>query len=134
MQNVKRKILVVDDEPDIVNSIKMGLERRGFDVDAYVDPIDALAHFKPSKYSLCILDIKMPVMNGFELYREIKRVDHATRVCFCTAHENEYREPFRKAFPELDSDSFIPKPATLNGLLTRIEEELQNLDAEIIRN
>lgn len=127
------RILAVDDEPDIVNSIKMGLERNGFEVDAYTDPVEALANFEASKYSLCIIDIKMPGINGFELYREIKRIDRATRVCFCTAHDLEYREPFRKAFPELDSGSFIAKPASLNGLITRIEEEIENLDAETVK-
>ena len=65
------RILVVDDEPDILISLRTGIERRGYAVDAFLEPLAALSQFVPSKYSLCIIDIKMPVMNGFELYREI---------------------------------------------------------------
>lgn len=130
----KSRILIVDDEPDILNSLRMGIERRGYAVDAFVDPLAALAQFAPSKYSLCIIDIRMPVMNGFEMYREIKKIDQCVRVCFCTAHDREYREEFRKAFPELDQDSFIPKPATLTMLVCRIEEELGSLNAALAKN
>lgn len=125
-QTNNSRILVVDDEADIVNSIKRGLESRGLIVDAYDDPISALVHYKPSKYALCIIDIKMPKMNGFELYREIRKLDAGVRICFCTAFDQEYREPFHKAFPELDERGFISKPATLSGLILRIENELKN--------
>ncbi|SRR5579875_3105771 len=128
------RILVVDDEPDILQSIKMGLERRGYPVDAFSDPVVALGQFSPSKYSLCIIDIKMPGMNGFELYREIKKRDYEAKVCFCTAHDQEYREEFRRAFPELDGDSFISKPATLKGLVSRIEQELESIGATIVKS
>ena len=60
-------------------------------------------------------------------------MDHDVRVCFCTAHDIEYREEFRKAFPELDQDSFIPKPATLARLVARIEGELKNLGANMVK-
>ncbi len=128
LQATNSKILVVDDEPDIAYSLKKGLEHRGFAVTAYENPLIALADYKPSKYDLCILDIKMPQMNGFELYREIRKLDGDVKICFCTAHDAEYHEEFRKAFPELAEQSFIPKPATLIQLVTRIEQELKNLD------
>lgn len=120
-------ILVVDDEPDIVHSIKRGLERKGFSVDAFEDPIIALANYTPSKYDLCLIDIRMPKMNGFELYREIKKKDHNVKICFCTAFEATYREEFYKAFPELDEKLFIPKPATLSQLAERIALELKSV-------
>jgi DNA-binding response OmpR family regulator len=121
----KPKILVVDDEPDILNSLERGLEYRGYNVDAYTDPQKALENYKVGEYDLCMLDIKMPKMNGFQLYVEIKKKDHNVRICFCTAFDAEYRQEFHKAFPELDERSFIPKPATLTQLVARIDQELQ---------
>jgi two-component system, OmpR family, response regulator ChvI len=121
----KPKILVVDDEPDITNSIKKGLENRGYVVDAYTDPQKALENYKVGKYDLCMIDIRMPKMNGFQLYVEIKKLDHSVRICFCTAFEAEYRQEFHKAFPELDERSFIPKPASLTQLVVRIDQELK---------
>jgi len=121
----KPKILVVDDETDITKSIERGLEYRGYTVVAYTDPQQALENYKVDEYDLCILDIKMPKMNGFQLYMEIKKKDRNVRICFCTAFETEYREEFYKTFPELAEQSFIPKPATLTQLVARIDQELQ---------
>ena len=121
----KPKILIVDDEFDIVNSLKRGLEFRGYSIDAYTDPQKALESFKVDKYDLCILDIRMPNMNGFQMYVELKKLDRNLKICFCTAHDREYHEEFHKAFPELDEKYFISKPATLTQLVTRIEQELK---------
>ncbi|HJT10527.1 MAG TPA: response regulator [Candidatus Nitrosotalea sp.] len=125
MRTDKAKILVVDDEPDIANSLKSGLEHRGYVVEAYTEPQKALENYKVGQYNLCILDIKMPKMNGFQLYVEIKKLEHNVKICFCTAFEAEYRDEFHKAFPELDTKSFITKPATLSQLVTRIDQELK---------
>jgi two-component system catabolic regulation response regulator CreB/two-component system response regulator ChvI len=63
----------VDDEPDITLTLGKGLEQGGYDVDTFNDPLVALSNFKPDTYQLLILDIKMPDMTGFKLYRKIKR-------------------------------------------------------------
>ncbi|MGG7378428.1 response regulator transcription factor, partial [Escherichia coli] len=60
----KGRILLVDDEPDIAYLVKVGLERNGFRVDGYTDPILALQNFKSGLYQLLVLDIKMPKMDG----------------------------------------------------------------------
>lgn len=65
------KILVVDDEKDITESIRNGLSKYGFDVDAYVEPEKALSEFEFNKYDLALLDFKMPKMNGFDLFSEL---------------------------------------------------------------
>lgn len=119
-----KKILIVDDESDIAVSVKNGLERKGFDVDMYVDPQKALAEFKSETYDLLLIDIRMPKINGFQLYREILRKDNNVRVCFLTAFE-EYREEFHEAFPELDEDRFIRKPTNLTALADRLIRELR---------
>jgi DNA-binding response OmpR family regulator len=81
----KGKILLVDDEPDIAYLVKVGLERHGFRVDGYTDPVLALQHFKSGLYQLLVLDIKMPKMDGVELLERIKKEDEKMRVCFFTA-------------------------------------------------
>ncbi len=118
-----KRILVVDDEPDITESIKNGLTRKGFEVSAYNDPTKALDEYVPDAYDLILLDIRMPKMNGFELYREIKKKNDNTKICFFTAFEVYYEE-FRKMFPNLQVKCFIRKPITINDLVTHINAEL----------
>src|SRR5437660_12172983 len=80
-------ILLVDNEPDSISVLSMGLEDEGFKVDAFNDPILALSNFKPNFYALSILDINMPKMNGYELYKEIRKIDDKIKVCFLTASD-----------------------------------------------
>ena len=76
MNEEKRRILVVDDEPDMTLLFKMALESEGsFIVSTFNDPLIALSNFKAGLYDLIILDIKMPKMDGFDLYQEIKKID-----------------------------------------------------------
>lgn len=66
--------MIIDDEPDIAEVLKMGLEfKEGFQVDIF--PQDALLQFRPGFYDLLFSDIKMPHLNGFELYSKIRDVD-----------------------------------------------------------
>jgi DNA-binding response OmpR family regulator len=74
-QEGKKKILVVDNEPDMTRMLKMALEPVGFIVDTFNDPVLALKGFKPNLYDLVILDIIMPRMNGFQLYEQLKKMD-----------------------------------------------------------
>ena len=114
-----KKVLVVDDETDIAEVVKQGLELQGIQVDAFNDPQRALEHFKPDTYDVVVLDVRMPRMNGFQLYREIMKRDDRTKVLFITAFE-ESPEEFRKAFPELDTRRFMKKPFTISKLKDRI--------------
>src|SRR5918996_758064 len=77
--NKPRRILIVDDEPDLISIFKMVLEMNDFEVDAYNDPLSALSNFKQNAYGLVILDIRMPHINGFELYKKIRTVDDKVR-------------------------------------------------------
>lgn len=113
------RILVVEDEPDLLYSIKKDLTRNEFEVDAYDDPLDALAKFKPDTYDVLLIDIRMPKMNGFELYRALKKSGDSSHVFFITAFEVYYPE-FRKVFPDLDVKYFIKKPITIAELVAKI--------------
>src|SRR5215211_9395817 len=93
-----KRILLVDDETDVISLFKMVLEMNGFEVDAYTDPAAALSDFKANSYGLALLDIMMPTLNGFELYRKLKEIDNNIIACFITAFE-DYRQEFKESFP-----------------------------------
>ena len=119
-----RRILLVDNEPDNTSVFSMGLEDAGFKVDAFNDSVLALSNFKARFYDLSILDINMPNMNGFELYKEIRKVDEKVRVCFLTASEM-YHESLRVPPQTLnDVKCFIPKPISIDDFIKRVEEAL----------
>ncbi|MFL6399951.1 MAG: response regulator, partial [Nitrososphaeraceae archaeon] len=118
--NNPRKILIVDDEPDITSTFDMILQMNGFEVDSYNDPLLALSNFKPNSYGLALLDIRMPKMNGFELYKVIRKLDKGIIVCFWTAFEVCYEE-LRKMFPAMDERYFIRKPIAMDELIDRIQ-------------
>jgi len=102
------RILAIDDEPDLTMLCKMALEHYGFEVNTFNDPKEALSNYKPGYYDLVILDIKMPKMDGFELYHEIKKKDANAKVCFLTASELYYDEFRKKEYYALDKGLFEP--------------------------
>jgi two-component system response regulator ChvI len=115
-----RKILIVDDEPDITSTFDMILEMDGFEVDSYNDPLLTLSNFKPNTYGLALLDIRMPKMDGFELYKKIRDIDSKIEVCFITAFE-DYREEFKESFPKLEEAKyFIRKPKAVEDLVKHV--------------
>ena len=122
------RILLVDDEPDINAALSVVLKRAGYDVDTFDNPLIALEKLKPGFYDLIILDVKMPQMDGFELYREIKKVDKKAKICFLTASELYYENFRKEKFAPLDKELFIIKPISNAELLTKIEFILKVTD------
>lgn len=146
-----RRILVIDDEEDVTFFLKEALEDYGgFEVVTFNDPLVALSSFnndndRPSAYDLILLDIRMPKMDGFELYQELqKRIDaeasvasdsnissadqakngKKTKICFMTAFE-VYFEALKELFPDsYPSMCFIKKPSSAQDLIKRITKEL----------
>ena len=118
----KKRILIVDDEHDNSSIFKIGLEDAGFEVNAYSDPELALSAFKPDFYDLLILDIRMPKMDGYELYDKIRKKDNKVKICFLTASE-KYKEEHRPSFPSSDStDCFFIKPIAIDDLVKKVNE------------
>jgi DNA-binding response OmpR family regulator len=114
----------VDDDSDITLTVKVGLEASGlFEVDTFNDPELALSSFRPGLYDLALLDIKMPKMYGHELYDKMKKIDGRLKVCFMTATYQNY-EALRAAFPTIEIECYIQKPAEIKGLVRRINAEL----------
>jgi two-component system, OmpR family, response regulator ChvI len=148
-------ILIVDDEPDIISFYKSALEEEArFKVDAFNDPLEALSKLKEiysyspnisstasikKPYDLMLLDIRMPKMNGFELYREIKKIVKKSKsqkeeeekedikICFITAYD-VYYEQLKQEFPKIGNDvvvgCYIKKPINASDLIRRIKQEL----------
>jgi len=117
--NVK-KILLVDDEADVISVFKMVLEMNGYEVDAYNNPLEALSNFKPNSYGLALLDIRMEPINGFELYKKMKGIDSRLKACFITAFD-DYRQEFKESFPELDEIKyFTRKPKAIEDLVNHV--------------
>jgi DNA-binding response OmpR family regulator len=121
---------VVDDESDVIITLKIVLEENGFKVDSFTDPLVALENFRGKlvKYDIILLDIKMPEMNGFELYRQIKKIDDKVKVCFLTAGEMYYGV-YTDIFNRLDGIYFIQKPIENKELIARLNK-LVMLDSQ----
>jgi two-component system, OmpR family, response regulator ChvI len=94
----------------------MGLERNGFVVDAFNDPRKAIEEFKPNFYDMLILDIMMPQMTGFELYRELRAKDQDVSISLLTAFDVYYKD-FPKMFPDMKVDKLMKKPIGINELV-----------------
>jgi DNA-binding response OmpR family regulator len=119
-----KRILIVDDETDLTLAFEMLLKREGFEVDTFNDPVVSLSKFIPNYYDVALLDIKMPKMDGFSLYKEIVKRDDHIKIYFLTASE-EYYETFRKEdFAKMDKDIFIQKPIANMDLVKRINQIL----------
>jgi two-component system, OmpR family, response regulator ChvI len=115
-----RKILIVDNDSDLTSMFERVLEMNGFEVDAYNDPLLALHNFKRSSYGMALLDIRMPKMNGFELYKKKQTIDNNMKVCFITAFE-DYNDEFRESFPQLDkAKCFVRKPRAIEDLVKHV--------------
>jgi DNA-binding response OmpR family regulator len=115
-----KRIMVVDDESDLTLFYKMLLEFYGFQVDSFNDPRKALSSFKPDYYDLVILDIKMPVMDGFELNDELRKIDDKLNACFLTASELYYKEFRKEEYTALNKELFIRKPIEEEELIKEI--------------
>ena len=106
-----------------------GLQDNGFKVDAFNDPLLALEAFNEQKksYALALLDIKMPKMNGIELYKEIRKVDDKVKVCFVTAFDiqKEDEEDLKDVATSLNQKpAIIRKPISIEDLVKRVKIEI----------
>jgi DNA-binding response OmpR family regulator len=116
------RIFIVDDESDTCLALERILEENGFKVDKFTDPFLALKNFKADFYGMLILDIKMPKMNGFELYKQIKRIDTKVKTMFLTAltELQEYAVFRKEVYPKLGERHFVSKPIENEDLVKRV--------------
>ncbi len=121
--------MVVDDERDILSIVKRGLESKNrFQVEIFIDAESALASLKENSnnyYDLVLTDIRMPKINGFELYRRIKESNPSMKIVFITAFEIN-KEEFSKVIPSLDVVDFISKPVSMSTLISKLNSILNH--------
>jgi DNA-binding response OmpR family regulator len=119
---MNKRVLIIDDEPDIILTLRMALEQNGFRTDSYSDSILAYKNFRAGVYDLVLLDIKMPNVDGFQLYQKIKRTDSRVKICFLTASEF-YDEEIRKeqGFDGFNKELFLRKPVEIACLIDTIK-------------
>ncbi len=122
----KKKILVVNDEPDVTTMLKMTLERVGFRVDTFNDPVLALKSYPPHTYDLVILDVIMPEIDGLELYTQLKRKDSGINIFFLTASSEPYREELLKEkYNQLSKDLFLEMPLPTSEIIREVKKRMQ---------
>jgi CheY-like chemotaxis protein len=121
----KKSILVIDDEPDIITIIKMALQRSGWAVKEFTDPLLALQHFElnSTEYDMILSDIRMPSMNGFDLVRKVKTINPQVKILLMTAFEMKKSE-LGKVLPSVKVDDLIQKPVSMREMITVIEKSL----------
>ena len=119
------RILLVDDERDIVFVQKRGLELKGFEVHGFTDPMEALQSFLQDSYDVVITDIRMPGTNGLELYQAIRAKDPAIRVYFVSAFESYSDEIKKKFASDAELVKFVKKPTTYKTLAEMLTRDLE---------
>jgi DNA-binding NtrC family response regulator len=126
LRPIQRRILLVDDEPDITLSFNIVLEDNGFAVDVFNDPLLALSSFRQGIYAMALLDIKMPKMNGIELSVEIRKIDDKVKITFMTAFDIR-KEDLKTAVPALKDEEplIIRKPIPIDDFVIKVKEELE---------
>ena len=128
-RNSPIRIMFVDDEKDILSTVKRGLEsNNAFIVETFSSGESALQAFgshPENYYDLVITDIRMPKMNGFELYRRIKEKNQSMKIAFITAFEIN-KEEFNKVMPSVNVIDFISKPLSISSLITKLKSMLKN--------
>lgn len=107
------KILLIDDEPDILQHMKKALQILGHNCDAFEDPVAALDHFNGDHYDLVISDVVMPGMNGFSVAAEIRRLAPETTIILSSGHLTAAME---NATCEGNSLIYLKKPVDIHRL------------------
>ncbi len=125
-------MLLIDDDKDILLTLKLSLERKGMNIEGFTDPVLAVEHFKnnAANYDIVITDIRMPQMNGFEVARAVKEIRPDIKLAFITAFDINKSE-FEKVLPSTKVDAFITKPvksATFAEIIKKTMKQKDNPD------
>ena len=119
---MKKRILIVDEEKDVGRTFETILKNYGFEIDYFTDPAVALEKFEPNLYDLTILDIRMPEINGFELYDQLKSRDSNIKTLFITGLNSveSYNTQNSKVYPLKGQRHFMAKPVSSKELLEHV--------------
>lgn len=121
-------ILVLDDDFDVINIFRLGLEKYGLNVFGFTDPVLALEHFKINRerYAIVVSDIRMPTMNGYEFVKKVKEMKPEVKIFLMTAFEINDLE-FSRVLPSIRIDEFIQKPVSVGNLFAIIQKYISEV-------
>ena len=114
--------MIIDDDIDITNLLKIFLECNEYNVDAYTNPFEAFNNFRENSHDLIILDLKMPKMDGMTIYRKIKEIDDEVIICLTTA-DKKYIQGLKKDIIDIEK-IVLYKPILLKDLKIKIDSLL----------
>ena len=131
MADVKRTVMVVDDDRDILTVASKGLERTGYQVHSFSDPVRALQHVEEGckQCSVIVSDVRMPEMTGFQLIRRVKELRPDIRIVLMTAFDLNKSE-FETVFPSTPVDNVMRKPFVASQLSEAIKAIYRNESAQ----
>ena len=121
------KIILAEDDANLGEMLKNYLMAKSFETDLYEDGIKALDGFRKNRYDLCILDVMMPMMDGFTLAQEIRAINKVVPIIFLTARsmKDDVLEGFK-----IGADDYITKPFIMDELLFRIEAIMRRIKTD----
>ena len=131
-ERIHGNLMLVEDEPDILFAFKTILISEGYNVDTFTDSFEALKHFiklNRPYYDLVILDIRMPGMNGIQLYQKLKRIDSDVRVIFATALDAA--EELVSIMPDLNSVHIIRKPIVAKDFINLVKKAVSYVPMKV---
>lgn len=116
------KVLLVDDEDEMVSTLAERLSLRGIDADWVTCGEDAVNHVTEEKYDIVVLDVKMPGMGGLETMERIQKIQPETKIIFLTGHGSASD---REACIEAGACFYLMKPTNIEVLIEKINEALE---------
>jgi CheY-like chemotaxis protein len=119
-------IMLVDDEPDILLTYKTYLDSEGYKVDAFTDPREALMHFEhidPNTYNLVLMDIRMPNLNGIQLYYRLKAINPNVKILFVSALDAA--QEMISILPGIGLNDVIRKPVDKEQFVSKVKIALE---------
>lgn len=121
-----QRIMVVDDEPDLLRMVELYLKTWKFDVIAFGNPTDALAAFRrdPSAFSLVLTDIRMPAMTGLELAAHMLKIRPDIKIMLMTAYQVDSLG-LKTVLPVIKHDDILKKPFKLREICEGVKRQLQ---------
>ena len=133
MFSENNKIKIIDDDYNINNMIKFFLQKEGYNVDSFIDSIEALDSFEKNKYGLILLDAKIPKLKEeVSLYQKFKDIDNKVSICFTNA-DLESLDEIKKQIPDMDNNKIISESLSLDDQTKLDILLLENNDTILIK-
>lgn len=123
------KVLLVDDDSDVIITIAKSLRKYGIKVTGYSDPRQAVSQFKPKTYDFILLDVSMPGLTGFDVAKQVWDKDPDARICFFSAFDI-YEKEAQVVFKDIKTVFFVKKPIGTAELARFIKDHLHMLVAK----